>query len=112
MNRLAQPTAAVVAGGAFAALLASCTSEPMRDAALGLYQLTPDQCETIQARYMTALVSLEPEDDELDRLTCQVNKCAAIEELASGLDGRDGYDVSEQTRFAYAPESLGGQPCR
>lgn len=112
MPCLAQQAAVATVGGVLVALLAGCASEPVRQAAIHMYEISPEQCATIQARYMTALVSLEPEDDELDRLTCQMNKCAAMEELRAGLDGRDGYDVGEQTRFAYAPEALGGQPCR
>ena len=111
MDRLAL-RAVMVGAGAHVVLLAGCASEPAQRVALRLYELTPEQCESVQARYMTALVDLEPDHDELDRLSCQMNKCAAMEELASGLDGHDGYDVSEQTRFAYAPEALGGQSCR
>jgi hypothetical protein len=111
MNGLA-PRAGLVATGGLVALLTGCGAEPAQRVALGLYELTPEQCETVHARYMTALVDPASGDDDLDRLTCQVNKCAAMEQLAAGLDGHDGYDVGEQTRFAYAPEALGGQPCR
>lgn len=76
-----------------------------------LYEVSPEQCETVRAAYMDEVVNPLADFGNLDRLSCQMNKCAALSKLLEGGEDLSSREVDDETRFRYAPAALGGENC-